>query len=223
MVEYLCEVEPLPGSFINVGNNRSEWGTFSESPERVSENVDHDQFINGGDVSCRSSIPEVNEMRYCGFPRGIRVDITITVSDAVFHCRTDPDISRGGIEWRLLDDENNAVNIEDRSWFQDDGRSMLLREITDYEIGKVVECRVYSESSLSTVDSVGFTVIRSEDTRSTAENEINNSSQNGNVCAILFGIFFTLFVLSLLLLVWFIKAEYMYYKNRESSSNSLQI
>ena len=160
-IVFTCESDALDGTTQSLTILNVFGKTVLESQIHVEKVVTINEFINTTDASCLLDFTELGQTRDCVFPSPAVIHQESDGTDREFACDFDEDALGDDykIEWRLLDSDNEEVDISGRAWIRDGGRHLLLLQITEDDDGKVVECKVYREENPSDVISLGFGII----------------------------------------------------------------
>ena len=160
-IVFTCESAALGGTTQSLTIRHVFVKTVLESQTHIEKVITINEFINTTDASCLLDFTELGETRECTFPSPAVIHQKNDGTDIEFECDFDEDVldDESKIEWRLLDSDNEEVDISGRAWIRDGGRQLLLLEITEDDDGKVVECKVYREENPSDVISLGFGII----------------------------------------------------------------
>ena len=158
---FTCETDTLDGITQSLTIHNVSGQTISESQTRVQKAVTVNEFINTTNVCCYLEFAELGETRECIFPSSAAIHQKTDGIDREFECDFDEhDLwDDYKIGWRLLDSDYKEVVLTGRDWIRGGGRYLLILEITEDDVGRMVECRVYQSNHLATVVAVGFAVI----------------------------------------------------------------
>ena len=158
-IEYTCESEALSGlkQVLTINNIGRE--VTLKSSTLVKSVILNDVFRKTSNASCQLLFTDLEIVRECTFPSPAVIHQTTNGGDRVFECEFDEVPASNKYKWRLLDSDNEEVDISSRAWIRGGSRYLLLLEITEDDVGKVVECRVYRSNDAGAVIALGFTVI----------------------------------------------------------------
>ena len=160
-IVFTCESDALDGTTQSLTILNVFGKTVLESQIHVEKVVTINEFKNITNTSCLLDFTELGQSRECTFPSPAVIHQEGDGTERQFECDFDEDAldDESKIEWRLLDSDNEEVDISGRAWIRDGGRQLLLLEITEDDDGKVVECKAYREENPSDVISLGFGII----------------------------------------------------------------
>ena len=125
-----------------------------------------DDFNNTRNASCKAYFPDINITRSCTYPNIIKAQYIVEGNDIIVECDDESDV----VYWRFCCSDGEEEDIKDRSWTRDGGRSLLIRNISEHDVAKVVVCRTKGDDSQTNKGTIVFTVI------SKISGVINNSN-----------------------------------------------
>ena len=234
-IVFTCESDALDGTTQSLTIRNVFGRTALKSETHVEKVVTINEFINTTDASCLLDFAELGETRECTFPSPAVIHQESDGADRKLDCDFDEAALSDDykIGWRLLDSDNEEVDISGRAWTREGGRHLLLLEITEDDDGKVVECKVYREKNQYDVISLGFGIITfskaSNDptptetlTFVTAETSGSTSapmtSVTSNIFKALAFTFLTLCIITISLIIFFVVRMF---SNRSSKDSTI--
>ena len=99
--------------------------------------------------------PEIDITRSCNYPNVIKAQYIDEENDIIVECDDQSDVDH----WRSYSLEGREEDIKNRSWIRVGGRSLLIRNKSEQDVGKVVVCRTKGDGNQTNKGTIGFTVI----------------------------------------------------------------
>ena len=152
-----CEVNS-GGLEVNLTLEEIGLNVLDDSPGSSQRNTAKtlylDDFYNVHNASCKAYFPDIDITRSCTYPNIIKAQYVVEGSDIIVECDNDSDVDH----WRFYSSDGREEDIGNRSWIREGGRSLLIRNISEPDVGKVVLCRIKGEDNLIN-KGIGFHVI----------------------------------------------------------------
>ena len=131
-----------------------------------------DDFNNVFNASCKAYFPDIDITRSCTYPNIIQVQFIVEGNDIIVDCDDESDVDH----WRFYGPDGIEEDIENRSWIREGRRSLLIRNISERDVGKVVVCQTRGDNKTNK-DTIGFTVI----SKMSGDNNKSNSEDPATV------------------------------------------
>ena len=114
-----------------------------------------DDFNNVLNASCKAYFPDIDITQSCTFPNIIKAQYIAEGNDIIIECDDESDVDH----WSFYNSDGEEEDIEDRSWIERGRRSLLIRDISELDFGKVVVCRTKGDDNQTNKGTIGFHVI----------------------------------------------------------------
>ena len=114
-----------------------------------------DDFNNVFNAFCKAYFTDIDITQSCTYPNIMRAQYIVERNDIIVECNDESDVDH----WSFYSSDGEEEDIEDRSWIRKGGRSLLIRDISELDVGKVVEYRTKGDDNQSNKGTIGFHVI----------------------------------------------------------------
>ena len=155
----------------------------------ASKTLYFDNFNNVHDVFCNAYFPDIDITRSCTYPNIIKAQYIVEGNDIIVEC----DYESNVVYWRFYGSDGEE-DIKERSLIRDGGRSLLIRDISEQDVGKVVVCRTKGDDNQTNKGTIGFIII----SKLTGDNDEYNSEEPASTASAR-NVYFVLTILFLVL------------------------
>ena len=114
-----------------------------------------DDFNNTRNASCNAYFPDIDTAISCTYPNIIKAQYIVEGNDIIVECDDESFVDY----WRLYGSDGREEDIKNRSWSRKGGRLLLIRDISERDVAKVVVCRTKGDDNQTNKGTIGFHVI----------------------------------------------------------------